>query len=394
MDAGATGMRHEFLTPVARGLIATDPAAAFRTALAMPPEVRSSLLNPALTAWVKVDPSAACAASMEVDASKSGDRQLFSSCLIDWLRTDEVQAIAWLNSLENSKARDQGLRVVISAIASKNSAKASKLFNENPSIHNDATSSIAIANSLAITDYAAACHFLIDNGQKADISTVASAMQRLLLPWFAADPDVAGEFIKSLKPSPLVDYLNQSLRDVLLPRYSAALDGWNPPPAPEIRRSDKPATADIRARIEAMPEGEAKIRAIEELIQSWISEPRHHAEIYALLSVLPKIESRRIHANLLFKFEPDMLEIEDAFLNPEPANSPVPEILGRMNAALLENDLRRALHAAAELPDSRFDHFTIRILAAFPNSAEAEAAIQAIPDPASRERAMAWFKQK
>lgn len=394
LDAGPAGMRHEFLTPVARGLIATDPATAFRTALAMPPEVRSSLLNPALTAWVKIDPTAACAASLEAAAMSAGDRQLFCNCLREWLRADEVRAIAWVRSLENAETRDQGLRVVIPAIASKNLARASKLFAENPSIHNDAMSSIAIANSMAVTDYAAACRFLLEHGRTADIPTVASAMQRFLLPWFAADPAVAAEFVKSFKASPLVDHLNQNLSSLLLPRYSTALDGWNPPPSREIQRNAKPDTATIRARIEAMPDGAAKIRAIEDLIQSWISEPRHHAEIHALLNTLPEVESLRIHASLLSKNGTGIPGFEEAFLYPEPANPPVTAIFGRLSTTLLHNDLRSALHAAAELPDSRFDHFTIRILAAFPMAVDAETAIQSIPDPTARDRAMAWFRQK
>jgi len=264
LDAGPAGMRHEFLTPVARGLIATDPAAAFRTALAMPPQVRASLLQPVLTAWVKIDPPAACAASLEIP----GDHPFFDTCLREWLRADGLQAITWVESLENAEARDLGLRAVIPAIASKNLAEATKLFTENPSIHNDATSSIAIANSMAVRDYAAACRFLLEHGMTADIPKVASAIERHLLPWFAADPAAAAAFVKSLKPSPFTDVLSQNLRNRLLPRYRAALDGWNPPPAREFQRHDESDAAVTRARIQAMPEGAVKIRAIEELIQS------------------------------------------------------------------------------------------------------------------------------
>lgn len=88
---------------------------------------------------------------------------------------------------------------------------------------------------------------------------------------------------------------------------------------------------------------------------------------------------------------------------PPPAPPPAPDVAAAAAAmpespahtivlhALLEQDPAAALRAAVTLSGPDADTLVCRILAAFPTPAAARAAIEALPDPATRARATAWL---
>ncbi len=130
--------------------------------------------------------------------------------------------------------------------------------------------------------------------------------------------------------------------------------------------------------------------AVDRLFSEQVRSPGTPEANASILTMLPKEDRVRIFERHLLDRPPSYPAIQDAILNPDRNQSTTLAKSADPIRRFLTGNLSDTLAAAATGPDT--DSLVIRILAAFPDAASANAALSAIPDAPSRERAAAWLR--
>ena len=367
MKAGTFALREEFLILIAKGLATKDPATAFRIACDMPDRSGRETLGLAVSEWSKTDCKAACLACLQVIGRDSSSR-LLDIPLGIWLQSDADAAVLWIKGLADPAVRTIYLRYAAARILADNPEMSAGLYLD--STPDDASAALAgiISNQLAKDDYTKACGFLLKVAREIPVGGVRSAWQEILVRWREIDPATASAFLISQEKSPLTDFLNAGLGEKLLPRFKVPLAQWTHTPL-SVTHPEDGMDAPVRQPkpLSALPSGSGR-----EMMFAM-----KHGDLEGL--------ARSIASGGKIP-----LELTDAFIQQEPAKSPLAVNLAAVNVALLQRDSAQALLAAIQLPCPEYDPLVCRILTSFSSPIAADAAIKLIPNPTVRQRIQAW----
>ena len=168
IQTGKSALRTEFFRPVALALVSRDPAAAFKSARMMPPDVSREILSSAVSAWAKTAPEEACRASWGIEQARLRDACLQNALRI-WLDADVDAAVAWIKALDDPGFRQAGMNAAMEFLAQKHPVKAAALCLEFRPERELAGIAGVIASALAESDYEEACHFLTKAAVGADV---------------------------------------------------------------------------------------------------------------------------------------------------------------------------------------------------------------------------------
>jgi hypothetical protein len=205
IQTGDAAMSPEFIQTVMRGMLPSDPAAAFAALGQLPAAQAAPLLSEVMRGWAKLDPRAACTACLALQSPRKPS--LLRETLDAWFRVDLPAARAWVLALPPGEDRTIAIHGLLRWEMNKSPRETAALaLREFPDVL-DADLARSLANALANASYELACRFMLDLDGKTSANHLRDTWATTMAAWQRGDPASARAFLKTLPSSPHADLL-------------------------------------------------------------------------------------------------------------------------------------------------------------------------------------------